>query len=46
MHFTDSYQIYQVLDHHVVGKKYTHTTESYNSYSSPTCPDSQGTRRQ
>lgn len=32
VHYTDDYPIYQVLYHHVVGKKYTHTVESYNSF--------------
>ncbi|BBG23479.1 hypothetical protein IC006_0763 [Sulfuracidifex tepidarius] len=26
-----------------MGKRHTHTAESYNSYSSPTCPDWLGT---
>ncbi|MBB5254958.1 IS1 family transposase [Sulfurisphaera ohwakuensis] len=32
VYYTDDYSVYQVLNNHVVGKKYTYTVESYNSY--------------
>ncbi|QXJ32144.1 hypothetical protein J5U21_01795 [Saccharolobus shibatae] len=32
VYYTDAYNVYQVLDNHVVGKEYTYTVESYNSY--------------
>jgi len=32
VYYTDDYSVYQVLNNHVVSKKYTYTVESYNSY--------------
>jgi len=31
VNYADDYCVYQILDNHVAGKKYTYTVESYNS---------------